>query len=98
MSVTVIRTGGIAGLRRSWTARPSGDDASRWAALIRQCPWDDATAQEPPEGADRFAWEIRAQLDEAQRAARLSESRMQGPWRDLVHEVQAFERERRTGR
>ncbi|GAA3767726.1 hypothetical protein GCM10022240_20160 [Microbacterium kribbense] len=91
--VTVVRSGGFAGLRREWTARPEPVDAPRWVALIHDCPWQDADTCRPAE-PDRFVWHIEARLDDSARAVALPESHLQGPWRDLVDQVQAFERER----
>ena len=57
--VEVIRTGGLAGLRREWRAAPPPDATRRWVILIERCPWDAADAADP-KGADRFQWFIRA--------------------------------------
>lgn len=96
--VTVVRTGGFAGLRREWTALPGRADASRWVTLIHECPWDAESPDAPAaEGADRFTWRIQARLDDAERIAQLPESRLNGPWRELVAEVQSFESEHDPG-
>lgn len=91
VTVTVVRTGGFAGIRRQWTAEPAEPERPRWIALIRQCPWDEAgDAGEAPE-PDRFTWRIEAQLGGDDRRAELAETRLNGPWRDLVAQVQAFD-------
>lgn len=91
--VRVERTGGIAGLRRAWTAEPPPDDAPRWIELIDGCPWDSADDGMPARGADRYQWDIVARLaDEPPRHAEMPDDRLEGPWRELVDEVRAFRR------
>ncbi len=91
--VRVERTGGIAGMRREWTAKPPPDEAPRWIDLIDGCPWSEANEPESTRGADRFRWRIVARLaDEPPRRAEMPDDRLQGPWRDLVDEVRAFHR------
>ncbi|MFC8680947.1 protealysin inhibitor emfourin [Microbacterium ureisolvens] len=90
--VRVVRTGGFAGLKREWTAEPPPEDVPHWRELIDGCPWNDAAADDPPEGADRFQWRITVTLtQEPPREAEMTDDRLEGPWRDLVDEVRAFE-------
>jgi hypothetical protein len=86
--VTVVRTGGIGGMRRQWRAEADVQDSPRWVALIDECPWD---APCPPSaGADRFVWRIRADLDtDAAREAEVPDSALTGPWAALVDAVRA---------
>jgi hypothetical protein len=93
ITVTVVRTGGFAGIRREWNARPPEPERPRWLMLIRQCPWD-AADESDAGGADRFVWHIEAQLGDDDHRAEVPETRLHGPWRDLVAEVQSFEQER----
>ncbi|WP_427006880.1 protealysin inhibitor emfourin [Pseudarthrobacter sp. H2] len=89
MKITVERSGGFAGMTRTWavqTAPP--DDNDCWQPLIEACPWDTL----PPPGravspgqADRFTYSIRA----GQRRATLPEQALTGPWRDLVEHAKA---------
>lgn len=91
--VRVVRTGGIAGLRREWIAQPPPVDAPRWIDLVHGCPWPDAASDLLSEGADRFRWRISALLsDEPPREAEMPDERLTGPWRDLVDEVRSFAR------
>jgi hypothetical protein len=86
--VVVVRTGGLAGLRREWRAEPAADDTAHWIELIDGCPWDD----HPPStrGADRYVWSIRARYDERpERVVELGDAQVDGPWRTLVDEVRA---------
>jgi len=97
LSITVVRTGGFAGLRREWTAQPPEPQREHWIMLIRQCPWDEVDAAAPPApapGPDRFTWHITAQLGPDDRRADVPETQLHGPWRNLVAEVQSFEQER----
>ncbi len=87
IEVTVTRTGGIAGLRRTWTAE-ADDDAGPWVALIQRCPWDDAAARSAP-GADRFVWRVSATCGERAHDAELADSEVVGPWRELIDAVRA---------
>jgi hypothetical protein len=87
--VVVIRSGGIAGMRRQWRAEPAGAEASEWRSLIDQCPWDDraGAANRPKRGADRFEWLIRARDDDVSREASLGDDELDGAWRQLVDAV-----------
>jgi hypothetical protein len=83
--VVVVRSGGIAGMRRQWRAEPPASESPRWIALIDECPWDAEVAND--RGADRFVWRITASGDGAQREAEVPDSHLDGPWRVLVDEV-----------
>jgi hypothetical protein len=84
--VTVVRTGGIAGLRREWAVEASGPDATPWMTLIDRCPWDD----DPPaaSGADRYMWRVSARTPARECRTDIPDSGLRGPWRDLVHAAQ----------
>ncbi|WP_318244776.1 protealysin inhibitor emfourin [Microbacterium pullorum] len=86
--VTVVRTGGIAGLRRRWEACPDGEAAREWASLIDRCPWDDPPSD--PSGADRFCWRVSAEAGPRRREAELPDADVQGPWRALIDAVRAW--------
>jgi hypothetical protein len=86
--VTVVRSGGIAGIRRRWEAAASPVAAPHWIALIDDCPWD----QPPPHGfgADRFMWRISVSWNRADdRTVDLPDEAVTGPWQKLVDEVRA---------
>ncbi|MCB8043840.1 hypothetical protein JM654_05100 [Microbacterium oxydans] len=85
--IAVVRTGGIAGIRRQWRVEAEPDDAVEWIGLIDRCPWD----QEPDGsvGADRFMWSIRARTPSERRERELPDSALDGPWRALVDAVRA---------
>ena len=83
--VTVVRTGGIAGLRREWRAQPSPGDAPRWRKLVASCPWDAPIPDTT--GADRYVWRIVAADGEVTHEADLPDACLDGPWRRLVDAV-----------
>jgi hypothetical protein len=83
MKITIQRSGGMAGMTRSWTVQAAPEEKDRWQPLVEACPWD--TVQEAgrdlPDGPpDRFTYSIRA----GNRRATLPERELTGPWRDLV--------------
>lgn len=89
--VTVVRTGGLAGLRREWRAEPPTSEADRWVGLVDECPWDALESQRlqsQSRGADRYMWRIHARFDDLPpREAELGDAQLEGPWRTLVDEV-----------
>lgn len=86
--VTVVRSGGLAGLRREWEAKADADAAPRWIALIDDCPWHEAPP--PTTGADRFVWRISVRRPDAgDRSVDLPDDAVTGPWQTLVDEVRA---------
>lgn len=85
--VTVLRVGGIAGVRRMWRVSPDASDQPEWVDLIDLCPWDDLPAIEAQSLPDRFVWSIHARTAQADRTAELGESALTGVWRDLVERV-----------
>ncbi len=87
VSVTVVRSGGFAGLTRRWGVQAPPADAQWWCTLVEACPWDDDTGARPTTGADRFSWSVQASLRGAPRRAELTESEASGPWRTLIDAV-----------
>lgn len=85
--VTVVRTGGIGGMRRQWRVAPDAADAGRWREMLATCPWDEPFASAT--GADRFVWRIRADDDADRHEAEVPDSALEGAWRDLVDAVRA---------
>jgi hypothetical protein len=100
VAVTVTRTGGFAGLRRTWHAEPDTAETPQWIALIDGCPWDaaDPTRELAPTGADRFVWHVDARCGDAAREAALADPEVQGPWRDLIDAVREAKTEHRPPR
>lgn len=94
--VTVVRTGGIAGLRRHWQVEPPVDENPRWVTLIEQCPWDAACEVLP--GADRYVWRIRAHTAADRRQRDIPDGALAGPWRELVDAVRGAEQPEKPAR
>lgn len=85
--IVVVRTGGIAGIRREWQVEPEPDEAPEWISMVDNCPWD--TDADAGRGADRFVWLIRVRTPEERRERELPDSALDGPWRALVDAVRA---------
>lgn len=88
LMVRVIRTGGFAGLRREWIAesdQPAPDD--QLFVLVEACPWHEPPRTDPL-SRDRFVWRIEVRGD-LRRTATLPDAALEGPWRELVQQVQA---------
>jgi hypothetical protein len=83
--IAIVRSGGIAGIRRQWRVEAEAPDADDWIALIDRCPWDQEADAAP--GADRFVWTIRARTPSERRERDLSDAEVDGPWRALVDAV-----------
>lgn len=86
--VAVVRTGGIAGVRRQWQVDPPHDELPRWIALIERCPWEET----PDDGgvADRFVWTIRVRTPDVERERDVRDGDLAGPWRALVDAVREY--------
>ncbi|GGC80323.1 hypothetical protein GCM10011512_03810 [Tersicoccus solisilvae] len=80
MEITITRTGGFAGLRRQWVVAVDEQTADR---LVRQMGDGDAAVDGPPAERDRFTYVFAAGVH---RIA-IAESRLDGPWRDLLEEA-----------
>lgn len=82
MKITVIRSGGFAGLTRRWVVIVDDqDDAADWEHLVENLPWD-ARSSTPPQ-PDRYVYRIRV----SRRQITLPEQQLAGPWRQLVDRV-----------
>ena len=82
--ILVVRSGGIAGLRRQWQVEPRGD-AESWLELVRACPW--GAVNSDPASRDRFVWRIEARMPHPVRIASVPDAQLVGPWRALVDRV-----------
>jgi hypothetical protein len=82
MDVEVVRSGGIAGLRLSWTVNVDDQpDPEQWVLLLERLPWGETP--EAPLEPDRYTYRIRCEPHEET----LAERQVTGPWRDLVDRV-----------
>ena len=100
IAVTVTRTGGFAGMRRTWRAQPDTAEAPHWIALIDGCPWDAADPKRDiaPTGADRYMWHVDARCGDAEREAALADPEVKGPWRELIDAVREAKKDDRPSR
>jgi hypothetical protein len=86
LRIVVERTGGFAGLTRTWRVEPAPADRDGWRELVGRCPWDRVTETAPPTGADRFRWRVEVIDSERTRRAELGDD-LDAPWRSLVEAV-----------
>ena len=95
MKITVVRSGGFAGLTRSWVVVVDRHD-QHWASLLDDLPWGSVKLVVPT--PDRFVYRIRV----SRRQVVLPEQQVAGAWRTLVDQViseaeRACEAERDSG-
>lgn len=86
VTVTIVRTGGVAGLRREWTATASGSDADAVRALVDSDAW--VTVSVDPGSRDRFVWSIVVTGAGRRRTVKVPEARLDGALQELVSRVQ----------
>ncbi|MBF4994193.1 hypothetical protein ITX31_08720 [Arthrobacter gandavensis] len=85
MRLVVVRTGGMAGMRRTWSSEVSSEEAEeRWLPLLREPP------EESAGGPDRFTYEISV----GQQAVTIPETSLKGRWRELVERARDGEEAR----
>ena len=86
MKVSVTRSGGMAGLRRTWVVVVDDlPDSDSWRTLLGSIPWD-ARPRSAPQ-PDRYVYEIRY----SHRHVVVPEQQLTGPWRELVDRVRDAE-------
>ena len=83
--ITVVRSGGFAGLRQQWQAAVGADQRDEWMPLIQACPW--GTTGSDPTSADRYVWRIEARGPRLRRSATVPDAHLDGAWRALVDRV-----------
>lgn len=84
--IAVVRSGGIAGLRRRWRAEPAPEQARPWIELVERCPWE-APLEPDARGADRYVWSIHVRMRDEQLEQVIPDTRLEGAWRELVDAV-----------
>jgi hypothetical protein len=89
ISISVVRTGGFAGLKREWNVNSADAPEVDWAALVDACPWKSAGKPRDSRAADRFVWRIEAKTAAKTRTVTLADSQVSGAWKTLVDEVRA---------
>ena len=80
MKITVVRSGGFAGLTRSWVIIIDQRDEA-WTGLLDDLPWRQVTPSAPQ--PDRYVYRIRV----SRRQVVLPEQEVSGAWRTLVDRV-----------
>jgi hypothetical protein len=91
MKVIVTRTGGMAGLRRTWEVTiDEQPDRDSWQELLTRLPREHRLPA-PPQ-PDRYVYEIRW----SRRRVVLPEQQVTGPWRELVDRVRETEDRRQA--
>ena len=85
--ITVVRSGGFAGLRQQWQAEIADDERDEWMPLIKACPWGSTPTD--PTSRDRYVWRIEARGPRLRRGATVPEAHLEGPWSELVARVRA---------
>lgn len=86
VTVTVVRTGGVAGMPREWTLTASGEGAD----LLRELVDSDAGAAVAvdPGSRDRFSWRIVVTGVGRRRTLTVPEGHLSGSLEELVRHVQ----------
>jgi hypothetical protein len=82
MTVTIRRTGGIAGISRRWSVTVDPEEPS-WRELLGRLPWDERPA--PQDGVDRYVYIVTCEP----RTVEIPEHGLTGAWRDLLERVRA---------
>jgi hypothetical protein len=91
--VTVVRTGGFAGLRREWRSGTADAPEVDWPALVGACPWRDAAKPVDGRARDQFVWRLEATGRSRVRRAVVPDGQLTGAWRSLVDEVRRAARD-----
>lgn len=94
--IAIVRSGGLAGVARTWKIEPAPDEAPKWLTLVDRCPWDDPDEKDP--GADRFVWNILVRTPSQLREREVADSHLSGPWQKLVDAVRAEQKRRKEER
>ena len=75
MRLVVVRSGGFAGMQRTWSTQVSSEEAQeRWLPLL----------QDPPESADGEADRFTYEISVGPAAVTIPERQIKGRWRELV--------------
>ena len=92
-SISVVRTGGFAGLKREWRISSSDAPDVDWAGLIDACPWGAAAKPVDSRARDRFVWRLEAKDGSRSCRATLGDGQLTGSWKALVDEVRGHRRD-----
>lgn len=98
VNITVVRSGGFAGLRRTWRVDIDAESPSAvddWVHIVAACPWSEGLDTDGDGVPDRFVFAITVEslpggsVDDTELKATLPETRVVGPWRQLIERVQS---------
>jgi hypothetical protein len=90
MKVSVTRTGGLAGIRRSRSVDVDAQpDSASWHAQVDALPWTAPRPGTSTRGADRFVYTITVDGADEPRTITLGEADLDEAWRALVDRVRA---------
>ncbi|WP_040166886.1 protealysin inhibitor emfourin [Microbacterium gorillae] len=91
-TLTVTRSGGIAGLTRSWRLTVPAAEAPQWAPVLSACfasaPDDSAHRASAPAGVDRFTWLLVLIEGDRERSVRTAEDELSDAARTVIERVQ----------
>lgn len=82
--ISVVRTGGFAGLTREWRVEGEPDE---WMPLVDACPW--RSVGRDTTSRDRYSWRIEVRAARKRRQAQVPDAALTGPWKTLVERVQS---------
>jgi hypothetical protein len=86
LTITVARSGGFAGLTRTWSLSAALDESEELLDLVKACPW--RSVRPDTVSRDRFVYLITVRVPRTRRTATVPESSLTGPWKSLVERVQ----------
>ena len=86
LTITGARSGGFAGLTRTWSLSAALDDSQELLDLVNACPWRDFHSDAV--SRDRFVYLITVRAPRKHRTVRVPEAWLTGPWKSLVERVQ----------
>jgi hypothetical protein len=100
VNITVVRSGGFAGMRRTWRVDVDTDSSAgldEWRDIVEACPWSEGIDIDGDGVPDRFVFVITveslpAASHDSELQATLPEGRVVGPWKHLVERVQSADR------
>lgn len=84
-TVSVVRTGGFAGLRREWRVTSASRPEVDWRPLVEACEWDAPVRSQ--QARDGFMWRIQASGPSCDCAATVAEPGVTAEWRELINAV-----------
>lgn len=91
-TISVVRSGGFAGLKREWRVSSADAPDIDWAALVDACPWNDNAKPGDSRSRDRFVWRLEASTPGRSCRTTLDDGQVTGAWKTLIDTVRGLER------